>query len=143
MVKIVPYEPEHAFMIDVQESQMNRIKDFMGMAEAKMLAEHEAYSAFVGDECIGCSGIIDCGMGRGQAWAILGRYSGKQFVAVIRAIERMLDVSGYRRVEMACDVDFAPAHRLAMLLGFMPEARMSQYFAVDKDAILYTRLNNG
>lgn len=137
MVNVVPYDAEHLFKIDVQEAQREQVIGYMTPETAALL---EGYSMMDGDDCLGCAGIVDAGHGRGIAWMILGKHSGPHFIPIVRAIERMLDVSGYRRIEMACAVNFPESHRLALLLGFMPEGRMAQYFSQSRDAILYARM---
>lgn len=143
-MRIEPFKPSDIFDIEIQESQVRQINEFFNMDMAESLATKDSFSAFDdNDNCIGCAGIINAGGGRGLAWAVLGKYSGRNFVSVVRSFKRMIDISEYRRLEMACDVSFEQAHRLALTLGFMSEGRMEQYFGPTKDAILYAKVNYG
>lgn len=145
-MRIEKYKPTDMFDIDVQTAQRLQVKEYMTMESAELLASEGniAYSGFDDSgRCIGCAGIVDMGHGRGTAWAVLGKHVGKHFVQFIKRVNHEMLTSNFRRLEMACNVDFPEAQRMALMLGFMPEGRMVSYFASGTDAILYGRVLHG
>jgi hypothetical protein len=143
-MEIVPFESHHLRKIMLQEMQLyvEPIISEKELGEA-LTASGSAYTGIKNDECVACAGVLEYAKGRGMAWALISKNIGGAFVPFVRALKRGLDLQPYRRIEMACDVDFQAAHKLALELGFTPEGRMKCYFENGNDAILYAKVNHG
>lgn len=137
---VVPYKPEHLVSMVLQPSQQY-LQRYITPEVAESVAHHQAFSGLVGDEVVGCAGVIKVWEGRGIAWAYLSHRSGPHMVAITRAVKRFLDVCGLRRVEMAVDLEFEDGHRWANMLGFRLEAgRMAAYRSDGGTCSLYARV---
>jgi len=72
---IVPYKPEHLLSMVLQPSQ-EYLKGYITPEVAAAVSEHDAFSAIVDDEVLGCAGVIKAWEGRGVAWTYLSPNAG-------------------------------------------------------------------
>lgn len=87
-----------------------------------------------------CAGVIETGVSRGEAWALLSRDCGPAMSAVTRAVRRYLTTAPYRRIEAVVATDFAPGRRWAKMLGFRFEGLMTAYLDDGSDAERWARV---
>jgi len=119
-VIIVPFKLEHLKNIKLQSAQAG-ILDNIEPYGAYVEASDFGFTAMDGDEVVACAGIIKMWEGRGHAWALLSDNIGGRFVQLHRAVKRALAMSGYKRIEMVVDADFAEGLKWAHMLGFKCE----------------------
>lgn len=101
-----------------------------------------AWTAEVDGEVLGIAGLYPQWDNRAIAWALVGAQAGKHFVSITRAVKRMLDVSGYRRIEATVDVGFEQGVRWITMLGFEFEGRLRAYRPDGADMLLYARIRS-
>jgi len=90
---------------------------------------------------LGIAGVWQIEEHRVNAWAIIDRHIGTDYIHYHKAVKRFLEHCGYQRVEMAVEVNFEEAKRWAEMLGFKQEGFMHKYFPNGNDAFLYARVN--
>ena len=141
MIEIVKFKAEHI--------QMLREQDATAYLTAYITPEHEkqletcthAYTGIVNGRVVTCAGVIEYWHDRGEAWAIMDRTFGQDFLPIHRAVKRFLDLVPYRRIEAVVDYEFVNGHRWVKMLGFRVEAeRMKAYLPRGRDATLYARI---
>lgn len=134
-VEVIPFERHHARLIVPQPAQE---------AEAALQVEAPdgpAWTAVVDGLPVACAGFVPVWVGRAYAWALLGADVGPHLLAVTRAIRCRLACSGFRRVEMAVDCEFANGRQWARMLGFECEGLARAYLPNGRDAWIYARVN--
>lgn len=134
-VEVIPFERHHARLIVPQQAQE---------AEAALQIEAPdgpAWTAVVDGLPVACAGFVPVWIGRAYAWALLGADVGPHLLAVTRAIRCRLASSGFRRVEMAVDCEFANGRQWARMLGFECEGLARAYLPNGRDAWIYARVN--
>lgn len=141
-MKVVPFKREHLRSMVVQQRQAW----MMGLLDDEIYSVLEGSSAFTGfdgEEVIACAGSFEVAPGRYQVWAYISDNIGTRLLWVTRAVERYLEITPYRRIEMDVDCDFKQGHRWARMLGFTMEAERRRSFTPDgRDCALYARVRN-
>lgn len=100
-----------------------------------------AFSAFDGDQLLGCGGVVEFGKHRAEVWALLSSGIGPHMKAVTRAVNGWLSISPYKRVEAHVEPNFKAGLRWIRLLGFRPEGVEKAYFFGDgRPALPFVRL---
>lgn len=135
MFEIVPFEPEHILLMDVQEAQRPEADQAQGLAAPFGYA----WTGMADGVPVACAGLVEVWEGRAYAWALLSRHAGRWMSAIVRGLRRGLKATPFRRIEMAVAAGFVAGQRLAVLLGFRLEtpAPMRQYLPDGQDAYLY------
>jgi hypothetical protein len=118
---IVPFHPDHLTRLKLQPKQGGALSGLTTDQSEMMAGCDIAWTALDGDEVVACAGIMHLWEGRGHAWALLSGNIGRRMVQMHRAVKRAIELSGYRRIEMDVDAEFAEAKHWARLLGFIDE----------------------
>ena len=137
---VVPFKKEHVAEIDQQEQQAIFGKY---ITEDHLEALENSQYAFTGitDRVIACAGVLEYWSGRGEAWALLSKSSGREFIYIHNAVKRFLDVCPLQRIEATVDENFSKGHQWIKLLGFIQESiPMKHYYPNGGSAILYSRI---
>lgn len=134
-VEVIPFERHHARLIVPQPAQESEA------ALQVQAPEGPAWTAVVDGLPVACAGFVPVWVGRAYAWALLGADVGPHLLAVTRAIRCRLACSGFRRVEMAVDCEFANGRQWARMLGFKCEGLARAYLPNGRDAWIYARVN--
>lgn len=137
----VPFDPSHIERIKVQEEQVWELTA-LTQEHLESLTQNESWSAFNGERCLGCAGILDLPgwPHRSVAWALVGASLGRSMVPVVRFAREFLQYYPVPRVETYVDCEFEEGHRFAEMLGFKLEApRMVKYGHDGRDMALYAR----
>lgn len=138
MLTIVPFQPEHALAMAVQDEQADAAQS-MTLDQLKSLAKEPSWSALGFDgEVIACAGVCDMAhpaswdalrvMGKGGVtgvprsalvgWALLSEDSGPYMTALTRAVRHMV-WNGFAPARVILVRDgFVAGERWAGLLGF-------------------------
>jgi hypothetical protein len=104
----------------------------------------DSYTAMLGDEVMLSAGVHQYWDGRGEAWAMFNNNCKKHFLTLHNIIKRYFDLTSYRRIEAAVEVDFEPGHRWVKALGFQLEANVLKSYTPDgKDCSLYAKIKKG
>ena len=89
-------------------------------------------------------GIRQFWFNRGEAWLIFGQPKRKDFITIHKIVQKFLDLSPIKRIEMVVDHDYFEGHRWAHILGFKKEAdKMTAYHSDGRDATLYALVKHG
>lgn len=145
-------------MITVEKLTVDHMKEILKQESAEGLRPHvteESLSILASQphtfSCISkedgrvllCGGVTEYWPGRGEAWAILNKDCKREFIALHNATKRLFDICPVRRIELAADIGFEPAHRWARLLGFELEAPLLKAYTIEgRDVSLYARIKN-
>lgn len=138
---IVPFEPGHLRSLVLQDAQT--------WMSSVLMDEHYGISLKNSGPCftlenngdvIACAGLVHMWENRDQAWALISRDAGKNFVRMFRAMQSFLDLQDTRRIEATVDAKFLQGHRLMRMLGFEYEGLMRAYLSDGRDCALYARL---
>lgn len=142
-MKVVRFAPQHIRRLSLQPAQHYLRAEILRPGYAEFIAQAgEAFTALDGDDVIACAGVAVQWEGRALAWALVGDIAGRQMLPLTRAIAGFLSQTPHRRIETAVDVDFAPGHRWARMLGFVCEGRMRAYLPTGADCDLYARVRD-
>jgi hypothetical protein len=76
-----------------------------------------AWTAEDDGEVLGIAGLAVQWENRATAWALLSANAGRRFIKIHAAVERLLDVAPFRRIEANVDVGFVEGMRWMDLLG--------------------------
>jgi hypothetical protein len=141
-MRIVPFEARHLQCINVQDAQSYAL-DIIHSEPSYgdfLAANGDGYTVLVDGVAILCAGVIRLDDGRGMAWALFSRDSGKHFVRICKGIRRYLSVCTIRRIEASIDVNHAEGVRLAKLMGFEIEGTMRKYGRDGSDHYMMARI---
>lgn len=135
----VPFKAIHLAVLAVQPAQrwmLPYIDD-----PAALEGEH-AYTLVRDGWPIVCCGAAPLWPGRAYAWCFLSeRIDAALFPQVQKWAKRFLAELPFRRIEAACDPDWAPGHRWLRSLGFTLETPRAEGFEVDgRAAALYAKV---
>src|SRR6185312_3894205 len=84
-------------------------------------------------------GIRQYWYNRGEAWLLIGAPKRSDFIKIHKIVQKFLDLSPIKRIEMVVDYHYEEGHRWARLLGFKKEAeRMESYRSDGGDVSLYS-----
>jgi len=140
---VVPYEAGHLHLLQLQDAQAF-VHTMINGAHAKALEDPRSFSV-VGDdgEVYACGGLTELWTHRALAWSLVSRHAGRHMLLIHRAIQRYLDASPFRRIEMEVDCEFEAGHRWARMLGFTMECERMRCHGIDgRDNALYAKVKN-
>lgn len=140
---VVPYKAEHLMALKMQPGQ-GYLMPYVTDEYAKALESQFAFTAMDEDnEVVAVGGIAELWSNRGLAWAFIDSRAGQHFLALHKAVARVLAFVPYRRIEAETPCEFRQGHRWLKMLGFELEAPRMKAFRVDGgDAALYARVNH-
>lgn len=138
---VVKFKAEHIDRIKQQQHDVIELKSINYETYKACELLQDQYSIIIKDRVVACVGLVPYWNGRGEAWAIIDRESGKNFVSVVRALKRLIARIDCNRIEATVLRNFNQAHRLVKLLGFELEAEcMRKYGVTGLDYSLYARV---
>lgn len=137
MITIKPYEPEHLSQIDFQSSQIGLLDNQNDDYAISLKNAGPAYTAFVGDKIICCAGLSLMWDNRAIGWVKLSKDSGRNFVAIHKAVKLIIDSANCRRVEAYVASDFKQGKRWVKMLGMSYEGKMKAFSPDGRDHNLY------
>jgi RimJ/RimL family protein N-acetyltransferase len=137
---IVPFEPEHLDLLDIQD-----VDPGVGMTPREALrgVQGPAYTMFIGDEIVGCAGIIPIFPKTGEAWALFSDGANRKHgvsatLAMAKCLARLM--KKYQRVQATVFADFPVGRRWVEALGFEYEGCLRKYGPMGRDMIMYGRV---
>lgn len=140
-MRLVPYEPWHARLIELQPAQAY-MREFMTEEDIQQRALCEqVYTVMDGTDILCCSGIYHFWPGRGMIWSMIShKVDAKKLVGLHKLVMHQLEFGpNPARLEMIVDSDFRAGHRWAMMLGFEHEAHMKGWGPDGRDTDQYVR----
>jgi hypothetical protein len=141
MVEIVAFRPEHLAALRIQAVQASA-QPMMTLEHGREIAASGglARTALADGVPIACAGLIELWKGRAYAWAYLADGWERNLRAVHRAVLAALEVSRWKRVEMAVDVRYPAGKRWAWHLGFEFEGVARAYTSDGRDCEIWARV---
>ncbi|WP_414902462.1 GNAT family N-acetyltransferase [Sphingomonas flavalba] len=137
MIRIEPLTRQHLATLRVQAAQLAEIGDGpLGGAAAL----GPAFAVSAAERVLLCAGLAESHPRHATAWALFSDGKGTAMVAIVRAIRRVFEASGYRRIDCLVRGDMASGHVLARLLGFEREGVLRHYTADGTDMVIYARI---
>jgi hypothetical protein len=140
MIVVEPMKAAHLASLTVQAAQHAWRNDMTEEHFELLAAPDAAWSVFDGTRLVMCAGVIEAGVGRGEAWALLAPDSGPAMTGITRAVRRYLHATSFRRIEAVVAVNFSPGRRWAKMLGFRFEGLMAAYLDDGSDAERWARV---
>ena len=102
---VVPFIPAHLESLEVHEYMAHIQREF-GQKYGEMLAEFPSYSGIVDGKVIICSGVVQAGVNRWNAWALMSKESGRHMIPITREVMKYLKTSHVPRIETHVRSDF-------------------------------------
>lgn len=139
-MKVVPFQAEHFWRMDVQPAQKH-VRSRVTPEEIAALEKQDAFTALVGDNPVMCFGWVPVYEHRALLWALIAADAGPHFVGLTRIAKGVVKDLAFRRLEMEVDWEFEQAHRWAKMLGFTMEAERLRGYRMDGgDTSIYARV---
>jgi len=152
-VKIIEFEPHHLLLLGLQKEQRYFFDLFKTTKEivdyGKVLKQSAVdtddnkkcvWTGIVGNEVIGCGGIIQVQENSGEAWALFGSDFKNHFRRVIPVIRRQVAVAKVMRVSALIDRDFERAERFIEWVGLQYEGTLRRSGTHGQDQKIYARI---
>jgi RimJ/RimL family protein N-acetyltransferase len=152
-VKIIPFEPYHLLLLDLQEEQeyffdfvtcANDIVNYGNMLKegAAESQEHTkcAWTGYLNERVIGCSGIADVGGHTGEAWALLGKDFKHCARPFVKEIKRQANISKKERIYALVDEDHKMAERFIQWIGLEYEGTMKRSGTNKQNQKIYAKV---
>lgn len=142
MVEAVPFKAEHLTQIVEDGLLDKKLKPWITHETAPAMEKRgDIYSVLDEGRAVAVGGIIEYWVNRGEAWLIFGKTNTRTFVIIFKMVQRFLELSTLKRIEMVIDYDFVQGHRWARLLGFKKEAELLKHYRPDGgDVSLYSKV---
>ncbi len=134
---VTDFDPTHILMMNVQPHQA-WMRDSIERGYGNVLLSGACWTIWNGDTPIACMGRIPLWAGNEEVWTVFDRDAGAQMTPVFRETKRRIALPVCRRLQAYVDVEFAPAVRWMLLLGFTVEGRLTGYFPNGNDAFLFS-----
>lgn len=136
-MNIIPFKPEHALRIVLQDEQADMKTE---LSPEALAASGESFTAMVGDEVIAVVGRARQWDRRWVVWAMLSKNAGPHMLAVTRFTKRLLELGRMDgRMELMVKSSFSAGHRWARILGFKWHHHEEQFLPGGVDADIYVR----
>lgn len=141
-MRLVPYEPWHARMIELQPAQ-EYMRDILTEDDIQSRPLFgPCYTVMDGPLVICCAGICNFWPGRGMIWSFISKHvTPSRLVIMHRMVTEVLRGDVPARLEFVVDSDFPAAHRWAKMLGFKHESHMPKWGYEGRDADQYVRFS--
>lgn len=141
-MRLVPYEPWHARMIELQPAQAY-MRDFLTEDDiASRALFGPCFTVLDGTDIICCSGVFNFWPGRGMIWSMISRHAdARRMIGLHKMVTQYLKQDVPARLEFIVDSDFSAGHRWARILGFKHEAHMPGWGYEGRDADQYVRFS--
>jgi len=145
MVKIVPFETEHAVNI-IQRNNDEGIKQKTSVSVEEMIRSYtipgsRAVTIMKDKTPIVCAGIINLGWKRGEAWLLKSSLFYKYKFSILKIGKRFIPLiakeGSFRRVQ---SVSFTENNRWFECLGFKREGILEAYGPDGQSVIMYSRI---
>lgn len=141
MIEIRQLLPDELAALDVQPWQ--RMPEFELTDEyCSFLCDHsiQPTGVWLGGHLVAAGGALEIWPGRAEVWLLLAASSGKNFLAVHRAVRRFLQIMPHRRLETTCEIGWPQARRWLEMLGFERECTARGYMPSGRDIDIYVRV---
>lgn len=89
------------------------------------------------DDVVMCAGALESHAGYVTLWASLAPGARRAMPEITRAVALFVSRLDHRRVDTNVRSDHAAGHRWVHRLGFVPEARLNDYYSDGGDAVIY------
>jgi hypothetical protein len=140
-MRIVKFKSEHLDNFRYQEAQEYLAVTWNDVVRNYIEQQTNAWSVIVNDIVIFCGGFLNMGYGRALVWSLVSRQATKYMYFITKNTLSKFNQSGFRRLEMVVDDNFAAGHRWAVMLGFTLETPNGMpYYFLDKTSFLYGRI---
>ena len=152
MIKIIPFEPWHLELIDVQEEQRylyeyyqqvgitpEQYGDILIATAIKENGNPCAWSYYKDGEILGCGGIAQTNLPHiAEAWCIFGKDFKLCFKTAVKRIREAVELCDHLRIQAFTETDFISAQRFLEFLGFQKEGILKRQGIDTRDNIIYS-----
>jgi len=143
MIKIIPFEVEHALNILVRPEQYD--EQHAAAIEKWAIINKEGgpgYSGFHEDTLLACVGIRLMWQGVGEAWALFSQaivdFKKEAYVIAGAEMERLIYENNLTRIQAHADATFPLSYKYLEGLGFKRECLMRKFQPNGNDSFLYS-----
>lgn len=140
-MEVVKFEKEHINGLRVHE-YMKHIENSFDDEYGDTLAAFPSYTAIVNGEVIACAGMVQTGVYRWQAWALMSEKTKDYMIPITRAMNHYISYLNTPRIETHVRSDFKAGQRWMKMLGFNCETPepMKNWGDDGYDYYLYARV---
>lgn len=143
MIEFRPLQPEDLVNFRVNAAEQSH-SELMCEEYGEVLATMPiSVTAVRGVEPVALFGLQHIWPGRALAWSLIGKDVAGDMVAITRKCRKLMNNSGYRRIEMHVIADFGAGERWARMLGFRFEGNLARFMPDGRDATMWARVQNG
>ncbi len=141
-LELIPFKAEHLEHILSVGLKDEKITPFILPSHGASIEKMGGYFTITEDQVpLVIGGIKPFWKGRAEAWLLFSKYKTKKFMSLISLINKVIDDSPIKRIEMIIDSDFCEGARWAKILGFKLEAPLlKSYLPTGHDASLYAKV---
>ena len=137
---IVPYKADHLMRLQLQPGQLYAAPAITP-EYAKALENEFSFSALHDGKVLAVGGIFKLWDNRGLAWTYIDRDAGAHFLGIHRAVQDLLRLVPYDRVEADTPCEFEQGRRWLEMLGFTRECDRARKHRPDGgDSALYAKV---
>lgn len=141
VLEFVPFKFEHLKYIKPHAVQSEEWALLLAGDASEVLATGPALSMWQSGVCLGAAGLVVHWPGRAEAWAMFADKIGfRPMLEAVRCMRRVIDTSGFRRVDMTVRNGNIHGHVLASAVGFDFEAKLEAYHPSGDDVFLYKKV---
>lgn len=150
MYRFEDFKAEHILEMEVHFSQSFKLDDTSKEECLEAYKQAESFNQVVkpqtiriGSKIIACMGLLNLSPWRGEVWAVMGKDSGPNMVAITREAKNMVEEAfenGIHRLESIVDMDFKEGHKWMKLLGFLPDGILRGYNKNKSDVLMYSKV---
>lgn len=136
MITVEPFIPEDLAEMTVQPVQRELACD--AVARGRILAANgRCFTVRAGAAPIFCGGVTVTHDQYATMWSAFSIDAAPEMLAITRRTRRFIAKLEYRRIDALVRSDHRAGHRWVHQLGFVPEARMNDFFETGGDAVIY------
>lgn len=146
MIEVVPFKAEHFSLEDLRDPSMpgamgDKFLDVCGIYEKAGLA----WTVLAAGQVVASGGVLYYWKGVGEGWMLVTKRANNYPLAVVKMMRKGLEEAAremkLRRIQATVKCEDPQALRLAKMLGFRVEGRMSKYGPDGKDYYMIGRVN--
>lgn len=141
MIRVEPFQPEHLAQLRVQAEQPDLAQLSEGqrwmIGKQRKGAGWPCFTVFHEERIVFCGGAVVSHAGLATIWGAFSPVAGPAMLGIERRARRWLARLPHRRIDAVVRDGHKAGHKWIKRLGFVPEARLADYYADGADAWIY------
>lgn len=139
MFDIIPYKHEHIVPLMDQKINAQEREFFLNGLGRDFEKRGTCFTGVINGKIAICGAIEEIWQNRGVVWCVFNEEFKGNFVPVFRLIQKFLQSSNFRRIEVCVPFGFNIGRRRARMLGFQLEIECARkYLPNGEDCAVYS-----